>query len=127
MPHRILVVDDDPTILDMLDGYLGRALKYDVTTAPDGETALEIALKKKFDLCVLDVRMPGLSGTETYMRLRNMYPEIEAIFFTADQDFENTMDFMRFSLPRERVLTKPIKDLAQITRVIIGILGPPAP
>lgn len=126
MPHHILIVDDDPAVLSMLEKYLGRTLKYAVVTAPDGQAAINAAMKEKFDLCIIDVRMPGLSGPETYTRLRGISPEIEAIFFTADKEFENRMDFLRFSLPAERVLTKPVSDLSKLTRLIIGILGPPA-
>ena len=127
MSHRILIADDDPFVLDLLKKYLGETLRYEVTTVPSGEAALEEAGKFRYDLCILDVRMTGLSGAETYMRLRNINPEIEAIFFTVDQEFENRTDFLRFSLPKERVLVKPLKSLSELTRLIIGILGPPAP
>lgn len=127
MAHRILIVDDDPIILNLLGKYLGKTLKYDVATALNGTAAIDLALQQRFDLCIIDVRMPGLSGTETYTRLRSLLPELEAIFFTADKEFENRMDFLRFSLPADRVLTKPITDLSRITRLIISILGPPAP
>lgn len=127
MPHRILIIDDDPEVLNTLVAYLGDGLGYHVETAPNGQQALELAMNAPpFDLAIIDVRMPGISGTETYMRLKNMSPEMEALFFTADQDFEKTLDFMRFSLPPERVLTKPLNDLSLLTRLIIGILGPPA-
>lgn len=126
MPHRILIVDDDPIILEVLEKYLGQTLGYYVVTAQDGGEAIDLARKEAFDLCILDVRMPVLPGTEVYMRLKGMYPEIEAIFFTADNEFENNLDFLRFSLPKDRVLTKPINNLSEITRLIIGILGPPA-
>src|SRR5687767_2198953 len=125
MSHSILIVDDDKTVLKMLQKYLGDSLGYKVTTTHSGEEALEAAMKKHFDLCILDVCMPGLSGAETYMRLKNILPDIEAIFFTGDTEFENRLDFLRFSLPKERVLTKPISDLSKLTRLIIGILGPP--
>ena len=125
MPHRILVVDDDPSILEVLQSYLGTALRYDVTVAPDAETALDLSMGQRFDLSIIDVRLPGISGSELYTRLKNMQPEIEAIFFTADQDFERTMDFMRFELPADRVLVKPLNDYCKLTRLIIGILGPP--
>lgn len=127
MPHRILIADDDATILEVLEGYLNGVLGYDVTSVLDGPSALDAASQAPFHLCILDVAMPGLSGAETYMRLRNMYPDIEAIFFTGDKEFEHKMDFLRFSLPSERVLTKPIVSLAEITRLIVSILGPPVP
>jgi CheY-like chemotaxis protein len=125
MSHRIFVVDDDPSVCSMLSRFLGQGLGYEVETAEDGEQAIEAAMKQTFDLCILDVRMPGISGSEVYARLKTMQPGIEAIFFTADNEFEQTMDFLRFALPSDRVLVKPLKDFSRLTQLIVGILGPP--
>lgn len=125
MPHQILVVDDDPEVRKLLDFFLGDQLGYEVQTAEGGLEALEYALKKTFDLCILDVTMPDISGPETYTRLKSLLPEIEGVFFTADRDFEDAKDFLRFSLPKERVLNKPIEDFADLTQLIVSILGPP--
>jgi CheY-like chemotaxis protein len=125
MSHRILLIDDDDKVLGMLQRYLGATLGYDVTAVKDGQSAVDAAMEQSFDLCIVDVHMPGISGTETYTRLRNVCPNIEAIFFTADNDFERTLDFLRFALPTERVLTKPLENLSRLTQLIIGILGPP--
>jgi DNA-binding NtrC family response regulator len=125
MSHKILIVDDDPTILEVLETYLGQGLGYEVKSTASGEAALEAGMEESYHLCILDVRMPGLTGAETHMRLKKMQPELETIFFTADSDFENTMDFLRFSMPKERVISKPLDDLSQLTRLIISILGPP--
>ncbi|HOE95444.1 MAG TPA: response regulator [Candidatus Sumerlaeota bacterium] len=127
MSHRILIVDDDQDILASLSLFLGRQLGYQVETAAGGQEALDLALQHPFDLVILDVRMAGLSGPETWMRLKRLLPDCEVIFLTADEEFENTMDFMRFSLPSERVLVKPLDDNSRLTRLIIGILGPPTP
>lgn len=125
MSHRILVVDDDDTVCHSLAGYLQGKLGYDVQTAESGEDAIALALKYAFDLCILDAAMPELSGAETYLRLKSIAPEIEAIFFTAAQEFDRSKDFLRFSLPAERVITKPIDDYSSLTRLIVSILGPP--
>ncbi len=58
---RILVVEDEPAILDAL-AYTLRGEGYDVETADDGETALTQALSRDFDLMVLDLMLPRLSG-----------------------------------------------------------------
>ena len=127
MPHRILIVDDDPGVREVLENYLARTLGYEVCSAENGQEGIDRAMEAKFDLAIIDVRMPGLSGPETYTRLKNIYPELESIFFTADKEFENTVDFLRFALPTERVMTKPLEDYSKLTRLIISILGPPAP
>src|SRR6187399_2079269 len=65
----ILVVDDDPEIVTMLSTRLGKR-GYQVTTAPDGAKAIELAKKQKFDIVLLDVMMPGKSGWEVARALK---------------------------------------------------------
>jgi DNA-binding response OmpR family regulator len=69
-PRRvILVADDDRDILDMVTFRLGRS-GYQVIQAFDGQDALDLALERLPDLCVLDVTMPRLDGYEVTRRLR---------------------------------------------------------
>jgi CheY-like chemotaxis protein len=125
MAHAILIVDDDPQVLNMLSQYLGKSLGYKTTAVTSGEDAINAALAQHYDLCILDVHLPGQSGSETYTRLKSLLPDVEAIFFTADQEFEQRLDFLRFSLPPDRVLTKPLDSFGGLTKLIINILGPP--
>jgi two-component system alkaline phosphatase synthesis response regulator PhoP len=68
-PTRILVADDDPSILRLLQ--LNFELEgFEVLTAPDGEEALAKALSSSPDIVVLDVMMPGLDGWEVCRRLK---------------------------------------------------------
>ena len=66
---RILVVDDEPTIRESVAYALVRE-GFEVSSAEDGETGLRLALAEQFDAVVLDVMLPGLSGTEVCRRLR---------------------------------------------------------
>ena len=61
MPHKILVVDDDILVLDALRELLV-ADGYEVTTATRGQEALEILDRERFDLVILDVVMPKMTG-----------------------------------------------------------------
>lgn len=124
MSHRILVVDDDTAILDSLKSFLHDQLGFDVKTAEQGQEAVDAAMDAPFDLCILDVNLPDLSGSEVYLRLRSIHPDIEAVFYTGVNDFEKSNDFLRFALPPERVLAKPA-NLRQLTQVIMSALGPP--
>ena len=65
----VLVADDDPDILDLVTFRLDRA-GYEVVQARDGQEALDAALARTPDLCVLDVMMPLLDGYEVTRRLR---------------------------------------------------------
>ena len=67
--RSILVVDDDPEIVAMLSTRLGKR-GYKVSTASDGNRAIELAKREKPDLVLLDVMMPGKSGWEVARALK---------------------------------------------------------
>jgi two-component system response regulator RegX3 len=67
--ERILVVDDEPAIVDAVS-YALRSEGFEVDSRADGEGALEAAVTNGFDLVILDLRLPGLSGIEVCRRLR---------------------------------------------------------
>jgi DNA-binding response OmpR family regulator len=66
---KVLVVDDDPTIREVVLSYL-RAERYDVAEAADGETAVGLVGHDRPDLVVLDVMLPGIDGLEVCRRIR---------------------------------------------------------
>lgn len=68
--ERVLIVDDDPLVLEILDGLLGDS--YELTTAASGEEALETAVKLQPDLVLMDVMMDGIDGYETCRRMREL-------------------------------------------------------
>lgn len=81
-PARVLVVDDDESVTNMLR----RALSfegYTVSTARDGEEALRRALEWAPDLVVLDVMLPGLDGVEVCRRMRAGDPRVAILMLTA--------------------------------------------
>lgn len=84
---RLLLVDDDRLVLATLARNL-RSAGYGVDAASSGEEALRVARSARFDLAVLDMRMPGLSGIDTAQRL---YAEqsIPAMFLSAYGDRES--------------------------------------
>jgi two-component system response regulator RegX3 len=69
MIGRVLVVDDEPALLDAV-GYALRSEGFDVATAEDGEAALRLLSADGFDVVVLDIMLPRLSGIEICRRLR---------------------------------------------------------
>lgn len=66
---RVLVVDDDATVREVLATYL-RAHEHEVVEAGDGETALQLMAERPADLVVLDLMLPGVDGLEVTRRLR---------------------------------------------------------
>lgn len=78
---RVLIVDDAPTVREVLASYL-RAHLHEVVEAADGETALEVMRESPADLVVLDLMLPGIDGHEVYRRLR-LDSEVPVIMLTA--------------------------------------------
>ena len=68
MPETILLIDDDPTLLELLAEHIHMA-GYRVLTASRGEEGVALALKQEVDLVVVDVMMPGMDGWEVCRRL----------------------------------------------------------
>jgi DNA-binding response OmpR family regulator len=83
---RILVVDDDRDIRDMIEIVLASD-GYEVSTAPDGAAALEALEQSRPDLILLDLRMPVLDGVSFLRRYREQPgPHVPVIVLTAAQD-----------------------------------------
>jgi DNA-binding response OmpR family regulator len=79
---RVLVVDDDPTVSEVVHSYLDRA-GLQVTRAADGVTALDVARRTRPDLVVLDLMLPGMSGLDVCRRLREVRPDVAVVMLTA--------------------------------------------
>jgi two-component system, OmpR family, response regulator RegX3 len=78
---RVLIVDDEPAIRDAV-GYAFRNEGFDVEVRADGDSGLQAALEGGFDLVILDLMLPGLSGTEVCRRLRARDP-VPIVMLTA--------------------------------------------
>jgi len=66
---RVLVVDDEPIVREILERYLHRG-GFDVATASDGQAALDSFEANHPDLIVLDLMLPGIDGLEVFRRIR---------------------------------------------------------
>src|SRR2546425_3466419 len=82
--RRILVVEDDPTVSEVVTRYLDRE-GYEVETVADGNVAVDRARARPPDLMILDLMLPGLDGLEVFRRLRSFAP-IPVIMLTARGD-----------------------------------------
>jgi DNA-binding response OmpR family regulator len=88
MPGNILVIEDEPGIVDFLERGL-RSHGFDVDSAQDGLTGSEKATSRPFDLVVLDMMLPGRSGLEVLHDLREVKPAMPVIVLTARGEIED--------------------------------------
>jgi DNA-binding response OmpR family regulator len=82
---RILIVDDEPSIRELLSRYF-RKHGIEVTTAPTGEKARQLVREGKFDLAILDFQLAGENGLDLLCQFRTDYPRLPVILFTGFGD-----------------------------------------
>jgi DNA-binding response OmpR family regulator len=86
---RILIVDDEPSVTDILREFFARfehGHQYETTTARDGADALMLLLRQEFDLVLLDMNMPRLGGLALLKELRGLGLKVPVLMLTANQD-----------------------------------------
>ncbi|MBI3463444.1 MAG: sigma-54-dependent Fis family transcriptional regulator [Planctomycetes bacterium] len=105
-PIDLLMVDDDAEFRTLAAAWLRRHGLH-VEEAANGQEALELADKRRFEVAVLDMRMPGLSGLELLERLLGSSPECEAIMLTGAATVETAVQAMK--LGAYNYLTKPVQ------------------
>ncbi len=114
--HRVLVVDDDTDILDLLKYNLVKE-GYEVKVAEDGIKAVDIAKSFHPDLILLDIMMPRQDGVETCRQLREI-PEMTSThitFLTARA--EEYSEVAAFDVGADDYIIKPIKPRALMSRI----------
>ena len=111
---RLLVVDDEPSILELLAASL-RFSGFEVATATDGEDALVRARDFAPELVVLDVMMPGLDGFEVARRLRASGDQVPVLFLTAKDATEDRVQGL--TIGGDDYVTKPFSLEEVVARI----------
>lgn len=112
---RILIVEDEPLIVDVLQIALRREGFTEVASAPSARQALALAAHESFDLAILDIGLPDISGLEVAVALRRQTPEISILFLTARDS--NADKLMGFGVGGDDYVTKPFDPLEVVARV----------
>lgn len=110
---KILVIDDEPSILNLVTAYLKQE-GYEVLTATDGPSGLKTARAFKPDLLILDVMLPGMDGIELLSRLRRE-SDVYVILLTART--EETDKVVGLSVGADDYVTKPFSPRELTARV----------
>ncbi|MHB1553902.1 MAG: response regulator transcription factor [Acidimicrobiales bacterium] len=119
--ERILVVDDEPFIRDLLSAAL-RFEGFDVEVAASGREALQLAQPGRYDLVMLDVMMPDLEGTEVCRRLRDSGVAVPVVFLTARDSTEDKVLGLGMA---DDYVTKPfsLEELVARVRAVLRRAG----
>ena len=109
----VLVVDDEPNLVELVQGYLERE-GYTVLTARDGRTALDMVRTSKPDLVILDLLLPGLDGLEVCRRLRQ-FSDAYVLMLTAKA--EEVDKLVGLAVGADDYMTKPFSPRELAARV----------
>ena len=110
---KILVVDDEKLLVKGIKFNLENE-GYQVLTAYDGATAVELARQETLDLIILDLMMPGLSGSEACMKIRE-FSDVPIIMLTARS--EDADKLIGFESGADDYITKPFNVLELKARI----------
>jgi DNA-binding NtrC family response regulator len=110
----LLLVDDDEDLRNDVASFLSTR-GYRVQCCGDGEEALEYADRRAFDVAILDLSMPGLSGIEVLQKLKARGAECEVVMLTGEGTIETAVEAMK--LGAREFLSKPIS-LRELDRLV---------
>ena len=107
--YKILVVDDEEKIRDILEKFLTKS-GFEVITATGGQEAIEILKSDiKFDLAVLDMKMPKVSGADFLQEMKNLNKMISVILLTGSIDAEKYFASLKeLDFKEENICYKPV-------------------
>jgi CheY-like chemotaxis protein len=122
MAMRILVIDDDPSVAEMIAEAI-RTFGHEALVALDGAEGLGVLESTAVQGVFLDIVMPGLGGLAVLTRIRNRYPHVPVVILSAHAGDEETREAM--ALGASEVILKPA-GLAQFTEVLSRLTRSPA-
>ena len=104
--RRALVLDDDPSVLQVLGGYMN-AFNFDVETTDNPRAAIELCKTKRFDIILSDLMMPEMNGLEFLQEVRHADPDAAFIMITGYPSIDSAVEAIRRGA--QDYITKPFK------------------
>ncbi len=118
----ILVVDDERFILDSLTGFL-EDYDFQVSRAESAEEALEVLEEKTFQVAVIDLRLPGMSGDLLIQNINKLHPKIRFVIHTGSVGYVLSEDLKSIGMKVDHVFFKPMPDLTVLVDTIQTLVG----
>jgi CheY-like chemotaxis protein len=120
--ERVLVIEDEFLTRVSLVAFL-EEMGYDVAGAESGMEAIDLQRNECYDLCIVDIRMPDMDGTETIMALHKLDPKTRYIVYTGSPQFSLASKLEELGLSSADVVRKPVMDMQIFVRMIEQRVG----
>ncbi len=114
---RVLVIDDEPAIRDSLAAFL-EDYGFDTTSCASAEEARELMFENPFDVCVVDLRLPGLSGEDLIHLASKRFPHQRYIIHTGSISYNLPSHLRELGMRPENVFHKPVRVLTLLVKRI---------
>ena len=121
MSARVLVVDDEPLIVTGLRVFLEDEGML-VDSAGSGEEAVDIARNDcGFDVCIMDLRLPGMNGDNTIRALHKICPDLKFIIHTGSTDYSIPDDLRAIGIDERQFFAKPLMDMTPLSETVAAL------
>jgi DNA-binding NtrC family response regulator len=123
---RVMVVDDETSIRTSLTAYL-EDYDFDVSDASSAEEALELMEHIQFQVGVIDLRLPGMSGDALVLIAHKLYPHMHFIIHTGSSNYHLTEELKDIGIRPEHLFLKPLPDLFIIVEAVEDLVSAETP
>lgn len=121
MSPRVLVVDDEPFIVSGLQVFLEDEGMQVVSTG-SGEEAVDIAQNDPgFDVCIMDMRLPGMNGDSAIRALHAICPHLKFVIHTGSADYRIPDDLRTLGIDENQCFAKPLLDMAPLAATVTAL------
>lgn len=118
---KVAIVDDEVSILEMLERFLLRSEKFDIKTFSDPTVAMSEIKSDPYDLILLDIMMPQMDGIEFLEQIKKLQPNSKIIMMTAYSTMDKVIDSNKIGA--DDYVTKPFISLRDIENKVFDQLG----
>ena len=114
---HVLVIDDEPAICMSLTAFL-EDYGFNASSAESAEEALDLMKNNAYDVCIVDLRLPGMSGEDLIIQARDRYPEQRHIIYTGSISYNLSEKLQVLGMRPEHVFLKPVRVLTLLVKCI---------
>ena len=114
---RVLVIDDEPAICMSLTAFL-EDYGFNASSAESAEEALDLMKNNAYDVCIVDLRLPGMSGEDLILQAHERYPNQRHIIYTGSISYNLSEKLKEIGMRPEHVFLKPIRVLTLLVKCV---------
>ena len=114
---NVLVIDDEPAICASLSAFL-EDYGFNASTAESAEEALDLMKSNVYNVCIVDMRLPGISGEDLIIKARERYPDQRHIIYTGSISYNLSDQLKELGMRPEHVFLKPVRVLSLLVKCI---------